>query len=1051
MTDSIDDVMDKTGSIYNKKRRVAKRACLACREKKIKCDGEMHPGPDGGPGRCTNCANTGGTCVFVASNRGGRRVFGKMKHQQQRQNSPTSTSSYSRRDSGHNSSVSSNASFTAPNTFVSSSAPKLVNSSTLNASGENPASSASNTATTNNNNNNNNNSNNNNNTSPSASIQSMPTPTSHILPLPPLEKNGQFIIERRALGANSAINSKDDSGNQNEYYKNPLNNYGIPKQVQYHGISMPGFMVPVNNAENNNMYQNAVPGQKLYDGVHIHTIYNQYPPMTSFLPIQHAGNVNNVSSVGVMQNRNYGPNPNMSTIPLVNPTVNLQNGQHNSASPIQMGNWVSPVGPRNRGNSISIPSPNTQGDLKDDNAVTDSHTKKISQKTNAVPKDHVITEKSDGSSNELSPVANIVQEPSTVTHPSLIKVASPLSDRQSEKYCSASNPSQEEQQFHVINDSMIHARHFPNFPSVSTALVLVDLFYDYVHSKINILQPKEEQIYVVISRMDISLTYAIFLCAMPYIHMQKKNDKRKLESFPTPKECLRIISENWDDLDYLQSLQTLNILVYYFTCIKIDKISVTAYLDKLIKTIAYSNVVSEYRTCSDLAELFEISTIKTLVQSRLLLMNLWVGFSQLCHVRFFFMDHNLLHDSLNLLCSTDERLENRILPFGLLIFFWYRKNKQQDFPDEIPALAKSSEDTKKLFLLHLKDLEDNFTPDAMSSSLYHFYLCKIFHDWRNKKPSNFTALNKVDTLETSVQGKLFELKNDKTVMLINWDVLNTLSISESVKLTLRDTPPTLEILHFDVFAPEIKFIEISELDAAVAKKIPLFEAFYVMQCFQSLLQVLDIVALIEIALGKLPVCTSGVQQVRYVTMSLFEKYSNDNKQGNVLGDDNAGVQTDKLDDDTSRSLQECDLDFNERKVQLWMKYPTVFNGLVRFALPKLLNYIVFFKFMKFVPFDNKCALVYANKSLLLDEGQFNLKNLLARAKDTMYFGGANLSDSELLSKLVSTLELAYLKEKLNVLIEFTKNVSSVMDSKEQIHKNLQDLEQYISDILGFAF
>ncbi|GME98954.1 unnamed protein product [Ambrosiozyma monospora] len=64
------------------KRPVAKRACLACREKKVKCDGEVPP-PDviSSDGKrltpsykeCSNCLAAGIKCVFVRSNRGGRR------------------------------------------------------------------------------------------------------------------------------------------------------------------------------------------------------------------------------------------------------------------------------------------------------------------------------------------------------------------------------------------------------------------------------------------------------------------------------------------------------------------------------------------------------------------------------------------------------------------------------------------------------------------------------------------------------------------------------------------------------------------------------------------------------------------------------------------------------------------------------------------------------------------------------------------------------------------------------------------------------------------
>ncbi|CDK27687.1 unnamed protein product [Kuraishia capsulata CBS 1993] len=65
-------------SMHLSRRPVARRACLACREKKIKCDGE--PPPASGvrfsasvPSTCSNCRYSGTECVFIPSNRGGRR------------------------------------------------------------------------------------------------------------------------------------------------------------------------------------------------------------------------------------------------------------------------------------------------------------------------------------------------------------------------------------------------------------------------------------------------------------------------------------------------------------------------------------------------------------------------------------------------------------------------------------------------------------------------------------------------------------------------------------------------------------------------------------------------------------------------------------------------------------------------------------------------------------------------------------------------------------------------------------------------------------------
>lgn len=77
---------DSGAEAHTSKRPVSKRACLACREKKIKCDGEISytvPGDadaDNGkvPRRftykkCTNCMMAGIECVYVPSRRGGRR------------------------------------------------------------------------------------------------------------------------------------------------------------------------------------------------------------------------------------------------------------------------------------------------------------------------------------------------------------------------------------------------------------------------------------------------------------------------------------------------------------------------------------------------------------------------------------------------------------------------------------------------------------------------------------------------------------------------------------------------------------------------------------------------------------------------------------------------------------------------------------------------------------------------------------------------------------------------------------------------------------------
>lgn len=71
--------MDTTSSGKSKaKRIVAKRACLNCRSKKIKCDGEVTVFLEG-KSQCSNCSqNNLEGCIFLPSKRGGRKPKGKV-------------------------------------------------------------------------------------------------------------------------------------------------------------------------------------------------------------------------------------------------------------------------------------------------------------------------------------------------------------------------------------------------------------------------------------------------------------------------------------------------------------------------------------------------------------------------------------------------------------------------------------------------------------------------------------------------------------------------------------------------------------------------------------------------------------------------------------------------------------------------------------------------------------------------------------------------------------------------------------------------------------
>ncbi|KAH3667350.1 hypothetical protein OGAPHI_002999 [Ogataea philodendri] len=82
------------------RRPVAKRACLACREKKIKCDGEVQLDASGNNKsyeKCTNCVQAGIECVFVPSRRGGRR---RKEYSTDSRTAPQSVTSSSVNDEG---------------------------------------------------------------------------------------------------------------------------------------------------------------------------------------------------------------------------------------------------------------------------------------------------------------------------------------------------------------------------------------------------------------------------------------------------------------------------------------------------------------------------------------------------------------------------------------------------------------------------------------------------------------------------------------------------------------------------------------------------------------------------------------------------------------------------------------------------------------------------------------------------------------------------------------------------------------------------------------
>lgn len=109
------------------RRPVARRACLSCREKKIKCDGEVmsrteaENGDKGvhNPQVCTNCKFLGIECVFVQSMRGGRR--------KKKTDTEENTKAMKLETSDENATPSTNRSTTTGSSYTEHSSPGFVN------------------------------------------------------------------------------------------------------------------------------------------------------------------------------------------------------------------------------------------------------------------------------------------------------------------------------------------------------------------------------------------------------------------------------------------------------------------------------------------------------------------------------------------------------------------------------------------------------------------------------------------------------------------------------------------------------------------------------------------------------------------------------------------------------------------------------------------------------------------------------------------------------------------------------------------------------------
>lgn len=363
-------------------------------------------------------------------------------------------------------------------------------------------------------------------------------------------------------------------------------------------------------------------------------------------------------------------------------------------------------------------------------------------------------------------------------------------------------------------------------PSFHLTMELLDLYYEYVHPKVKVLPPKEVMKRISLSQTNTSLTYAIFLCAIPLTSLKNKTKLSESGFLPTMSDCLREISTHWEELDFIGTLQTLNILVYHSIFIQMNSRLTAMHLEKLLKTIAYSNIVGQYRNGPNLEEFFTFSTNTSFAHDRTLLMNLWIAFSQVCCARNIFRDHPLLHEVLSSLCSTQERLEDVILPHDQLVFITYTKNIPQNFSGRISIKECPEKNKKSLDLFHLRDLEKKHRVDIASSVIYQFYIWNIFHDWKNQKIDNITALAKLNVFDLSIQNRLYELKDEKRLLVVDWDVLNCLALSQTLKINLRENINKLDILICDVFDSELRLVDVAELSEAVDSEISSFEASF---------------------------------------------------------------------------------------------------------------------------------------------------------------------------------------------------------------------------------
>ncbi|CDO94214.1 unnamed protein product [Kluyveromyces dobzhanskii CBS 2104] len=1101
-----------------RKRKVAKRACLACREKKIKCDGEANPGPGGGPGKCTNCLHSMTECKFVASNRGGRRIFTKPKQSSApisvaSDNQPALNNGSEKNVNNDGIIAKSNSESSAISSGISSRLSSVNTSQSMAPLREiGSATHITGLPTTNSlpvtisNIHDSHFNNGNALIQPPASVhgqQQLQNYSKHsrniTLPHFSLAKHGELPVEPHPLSGETGTVHHNESLQDHSGYRysgniadntNPMVNVGRYPTNKI----LPHLMMAVNTNSPHNPINNNPPGpHQFHEGMYVQPFDRQLPSANSF--VSHQPTVNTNSTLGYDQmippRSRSVINYTSSLQPISTRPGNVSNSADNShntfgittggfpsqivsgpapASYFSQANWNTTSqsdwqnetvkNPKLFPSSASaVPTPTKHFDLRGDFEVGGLKKTKRSQSDSAqnkwkpVKRNNVVA---DLSSTDDTDRGNVVESSPDSPVPKLKKNhPSRIRPSDSDTYKSSS----EERQYNLEQPERKNLPHdCPDgtsiLPPTHFTMKMVDLYYDYIHPNVRVLPSKAEMKQAVDSREKTSLIYAMIVCALPF-RCTKGKTKLGEPDYPlTVSECFDRIETYWEELEFIETLQTLNLLVYRSRCFHMDSTSTVKHLEKLLKTIAYSNVVAQYGDNLKFKEFLDISTRKNIVQIKVLLMNLWTAFSHICWIRNTFHDYTLLRETLSELSGTDERMEDKIVPGSQLVFI--TEGKRVPFKHSGQALPDTEAPRDILGdsrMIYLKDLDKKQVIDDASCEIYQFYICSIFHDWKNHRICEVAASAKLQNFNMSIQNKLYELKDEKSLMLVNWDILNCLAQSKVITLELQGDVSDLDILDFDIFrSPSLNLTELDELSKIIALKIPSLQAPSVMHSFQAMFHLLDVVALIELAAGKNLSCSHNLSQTPHARFV----QPNSSTQG---PESESGERTRSSVSSSSmnsrggeyRDRHEKSSVISDDKMNMWSKYPLAFIELLEFVLPKLVNYIVWLKFLKFVSFDGKCALIYANKCIPLDEADFNTLNLVACARRSLYFGDQTLSDEELYRKIALVMELAFIKQKFNVVSEFTKMISIHLSAHEEVVKRVDQVIQYVNYVVGFTF